>query len=236
MSADLMKDTLMLFKYIDTLNIDELRAYIIATPNFEPNCMRNGKNLIMSLIDSYFYTIDDYMDRVSHLHMSFNSSGVIAGYDAEKKMALDELEKKYESNNIKYWEMFNLLIDCGVSVNGSGGYGKSPLIMLAPLKDTKIAELLINKGADIHLEKKCYADNFNSIEIITPVLAAVQSDNLPLTRLLINRGADIKKCGAYELSAFAKSLEMLAYIERIEIGLITNKNSIRNELQNCIKV
>ena len=109
------------------------------------------------------------------------------------------------------------------SVNKKDLFGISPLMSAVSLGLTKIAELLIQNGADV--------DGLNDYDE-TPLLKAIQHQKGRCARLLIDRGADLKRITGFEETylhqAIRNDLSTIAEL-LVEKGIDVNKQNKRGE-------
>jgi uncharacterized protein len=80
-------------------------------------------------------------------------------------------------------DLVELLIDKGAAIDGRNAGGFTPLHAAAYVGDAAIAELLIERGADVN-------DAQNKAGV-TPLFPAVEEDHEEVAELLITEGADL---------------------------------------------
>ena len=96
---------------------------------------------------------------------------------------------KMPFGNLIPWEretpiaVMKLLLDKGADANNADEYGTTPLIAAAYMGDCEVANLLLDRGADI--------EKASSTSWRAPLMTAVAENNIDMVRLLIDRGADV---------------------------------------------
>lgn len=159
---------------------------------------------IMELCKDKYYTPDLFAQSIQKLDKQIfydmvavdDAEGVrafiIHGVDV---LAPDEtgwpailIAAKYGSINA-----LRILIEAGGDVNAHNAAGFTALHLAAKYGELGVAELLLNNGAQID----CPAGKSRQ----TPLLSATRSDHLELVKLLLERGADINACDAYNQTA-----------------------------------
>lgn len=133
-------------------------------------------------------------------------------------------------------------IDGGVNLNESNFDGTFPLLLAANFPNKEIIKLLLKNDANPN--QKTFILNMDykvPVDILSPVFSAVRSNNLEITKLLVEYGANIyePEMDGYTLlmsSAESNRKEILQYLIEKKVDLNAKRNDGANALSLASEV
>lgn len=152
-------------------------------------------NYVLKKFPKYINLVNEHNNTILHLIIDseyFNwylSNNKYIDFDIindnDDTIITCNIEKYKETNDIQYFDNIKNILKHNVNINIPKG--NLPLFLAIKLSDNdKIANLLINKGADINIKN----NNF-----ITPLIYAVLHKKHNLVKILINKGANLNYYG-----------------------------------------